>query len=151
MYFYTVQFWGRQKAEFDDFRIRMSATENDKKDLQEILKWIKLIGDDYGATEHYFRKEDDAEALPPKWHFFETDHPNDYGLRLYCIRLTPTIVILLNGDRKTAQNVRDCKNCYKHFDEAKKISKKITEAILINDIDLDIDNKEIIVYEDISI
>lgn len=157
MHFYTVLIGDRSKTEFQDFTTRMTTTTaNNKVQFQELLKWITLIGNEYEARTQYFRKEENAEALPPpRWHYLETEHYdnnyNDYGLRLYCIRLTNNIVILLNGDRKTTQKVNDCENCKPHFRLANKISNAINKAIVNKGIELDIDNYEIEVYDDINI
>jgi hypothetical protein len=148
VYFYTVQIGDRPMSEFDDFQQRMSTLEN-RKELAEINKYIANIGDIYGAITNHFRKEDDAEALPPTYHYFETEGVNDYGIRLYCIRLTPSIVILLNGDRKTALKVKDCKKCKKHFEIAVTISKKITQAKL--DDFIDFDDKDILMNDDFEL
>lgn len=121
-------------------------------ELAEINRYIQKIGEEYGAHKEHFKTEDAAERLPPPYHqFIESRGPDDYGLRLYCIRLTPSVVILLNGDRKTALKVKDCKNCYPHFDRARKISRKINEAIVEGFIEINEDDKEIIVEEDFEI
>lgn len=100
--------------------------------LQEIIRFIQQIGNEYGATENFFRHERLAEALPPKFHRFITTEPNEYGLRLYCLRLSEQIVVLLNGDMKTHQNPEQCNNCRKHFRLANKISHQINQAISLD-------------------
>lgn len=154
MYFYTLQIDGRNTTEFQDFTSRMTnTTVSNKVQFQEILKWTSLIENEYEAKTKYFRHEENADALPPKWHYFQTepDDYTDYGLRLYCIRLSDNIVILLNGDRKTAQKVNDCSNCKPHFRMANRISIAINNAILNRDIALKTDSKLIEVYDDINI
>jgi hypothetical protein len=152
VHYYTVRLEGRPDSEFRDFITRMSQNENDSKELAEINRYIQKIGEEYGAHKKHFKEEDAAERLPPPYHqFIETGEPDDYGLRLYCIRLTPSVVILLNGDRKTALKVHDCKNCYPHFDRARKISRKITEAITDKFIEIDNEEKEIIIDDDFEI
>jgi hypothetical protein len=151
VHYYTVRLDGRPDSEFRDFISRMSQKENDKTELAEINRYIQEIGEKYGAHKEHFKDEDAAERLPPPYHqFIETGEPNDYGLRLYCIRLTPSVVILLNGDRKTALKVQNCQNCYQHFDRARKISRKINEAIG-DFIEINDDDKEIIVDEDFEL
>ncbi|MBS1622307.1 MAG: hypothetical protein JSS80_11795 [Bacteroidetes bacterium] len=152
VHYYTVLFEGRPYSEFRDFIIRMSKHDRDKIELAEINRYIQQIGEEYGAHKEHFKEEDAAERLPPPYHqFIETGEPDDYGLRLYCIRLTPSVVVLLNGDRKTALKVHDCKNCYMHFDRARKISKKITDAITDKFIEINDDDKKIIVDNDFEI
>lgn len=129
--YYTVRFKGKELYEFRDFHIRMGAVESNRLELGEIYQYIQNIGEKFGALPHHFRAEDAAEALPPSYHqFIETDDANDFGIRLYCIRLSRSVVILLNGDRKTTQKVKDCKNCFPHFDRARRIAKKLNQLIL---------------------
>ena len=94
---------------------------------------IQEIGDKYGAAPEQFRDERKAEALPPEsFQYFGQDDidPNNlFGLRLYCLRLSESVVILFNGDLKTAQRVDDCTNCKRHFQLANRITTKIDEAI----------------------
>jgi len=119
-----------QTTEFVDFITRMNEGDNNKKELQELIVRIKKIGNDYGALKHFFHHEAAADALSvPVEHIDIESELNDFGLRLYCIRLSESTVILLNGARKTAQKVQDCPNCYKHFQMANKIAKAIDKAI----------------------
>ena len=152
VHYYTVRFENRAANEFRDFQTRMSNAKKDQIELGEINRYIEKIGKVYGASKAHFKDEDAAERLPPPYHqFIETDEANDFGLRLYCIRLSPSVVILLNGGRKTALKVRDCKNCYPHFDKARRISKKINEAILDGTIEIDEGGKEIVIDEDLEL
>ncbi len=128
----------------------MSFNTNDRLELAEINRFIKKIGEKLGALSQFFKSEDAAEALPP-YSFFESDQFDDYGLRLYCIRLSPCIVILLNGNRKTALKVKDCENCFPHFDFARKLAKKITQAIIDGQIELDEENKELLIEDDFEL
>lgn len=137
------------KPEFIDFLHRMGTTEQDRNDLSEINKYIEQIGELYGALPQHFKKEDAAERLPPPYHeFISTDVPDDFGLRLYCIRLSPAVVILLNGDRKTALKVQNCKKCYRHFDFARRLSRKIDQAIQDGMMEVDNENREILLEGD---
>ncbi len=121
-------------------------------ELAEINRYIQLIGQKYGAHENHFKNEDAAERLPaPYHHFIESDNPDDYGLRLYCIRLSHSIVILLNGDRKTKLKVAECENCKPHFTKAVALAKKITAAILNGDIEINDDEKKIDICEDFEL
>ncbi len=149
VHYYSVRVNGKALTEFRDFYNRLSQDETNSTELGELNRFIKLIGEQYGATPQHFKTEDAAERLPPP--YFETDSETDYGIRLYCIRLCPTIVILLNGDRKTAGKVKDCVRCYPHFDFARKLAKKITECIIDKSIILDIENKEIIIDDDFEL
>ncbi len=112
---------------------RMSAKTEYKEQLGKIGYYITEIGDKYGAREGHFKHERMAEALPPP-SYMQPGKPNKYGIRLYCIRLSTEIVILLNGDMKTANNPEDCPNCRTHFHFANALSKMINAAILEKDI-----------------
>jgi hypothetical protein len=142
---YTVKIEGRNLSEFRDFQLRMSENKKDEFELNEIRRFIQQIGKYLGAEAKHFKHERAAERLPPPYYYIETDDPNDFGLRLYCIRLCNEIVILLNGGRKTHPNPEKCPNCSVHFKIANRIAIKINEAILNKDIELDIENKEIII------
>jgi hypothetical protein len=129
VWFYTIQVEGSPMSEFNDFQKRMQLDKKDKSQVAEINRFIKQIGKYYGAQDRYFKREGHAERLPPPTHrFVESDGEKDFGLRLYCIRISDEIVILLNGDRKTAHKVKDCANCKPHFDFANTISDLIFDA-----------------------
>lgn len=145
--FYSAQLGDRLTTEFTDFKNR--AIQINNEELAELLRFIQNIGQKYGAAAEHFKKEDNAERLPPPYYHISTEAPNDYGLRLYCIRLTNKIVILLNGDKKTAQKTQNCKNCKKHFMIAKRISKSIDNAISDNYIELK--NFEIQIEDDFEL
>jgi len=149
--YYSVRYEGKLNSEFKDFQLRMGQQGN-QVELGEINRYIQVIGQKKGAHENQFKKEDAAERLPPPYHhFIESDDPDDYGLRLYCIRLSPFIVILLNGDRKTNLKALLCGNCKPHFVKAVALAKKLTEAILNGDIEIDEEEKEIIIDEDFEL
>jgi hypothetical protein len=125
---YTIKVSGRAHSEFNDFQLRMTNQLTDKTELAEMLRVIENIvtkwgipnGIDYG----YIKDEDNAHrfVLPLE---VQTKANSLFGLRLYCVVLSPTILILLNGDTKTAKWVRDCKRCEPHFDFANKVSQAI--------------------------
>lgn len=129
VWFYTIQVEGRPVSEFQDFQKRMQQNEKDKSQAAEINRFIQQIGKYYGAQDRYFKREGNAERLPPPtYHFIDSDGEIDFGLRLYCVRISDEIVILLNGDRKTTQRVQDCPNCKPHFDFANLLSDLIYKA-----------------------
>ena len=136
--YYTVQVDGRPLSEFRDFQTRMQQNEKDKKQVAEINRLIENIGKKHGAQERFFKREGFAERLPPAtYHFIDSDGETDFGLRLYCVRISEEVVILLNGDRKTAQSLKDCPNCKPHFDFANKISDAIYKAKTKEEIEID--------------
>lgn len=149
--YYTIWVEGRPLSEFRDFQQRMEVKPNDLKELNEIRRFIQIIGRETGAEEVHFKHEGAAERLPPPYHYIETEDQDDYGLRLYCIRLSTGIVILLNGDRKTALKVNDCEKCAPHFRLANRLSKQIDKAITEGSISLNHDTREIDIDEDFEL
>lgn len=129
---------GRPLSEFHDFQTRMQLRKKDRKQVAEINRFIEIIGKKHGAQERFFKREGFAERLPPAtYHFIDSDGETDFGLRLYCVRISEEVVLLLNGDRKTTQSIKDCLNCKPHFDFANKISDAIYEARQKEEIEID--------------
>jgi hypothetical protein len=149
--YYTVWVGERPLSEFRDFQERMAQKAEDLIELNEIRRFIKKIGEEYGAQQRYFKPEGAADRLPPPFHVIKTDGPNDYGVRLYCIRLSEGIVILLNGNRKTALKAKNCDNCRPHFQLANRIAQKITEAIQEGYIELNHEENVIEMDEDFDL
>lgn len=101
--------------------------------IYNIIDQIKLRK----AKSFFFRNEGPADALPPiDQQMIDANENNDFGLRLYCIRLTDELVILLNGDIKTSLNPKDCPNVRIHFNRAQAIARKIDKAITEKRINL---------------
>jgi hypothetical protein len=151
VHFYTIEI-DDELSEFADFVTRMKQSKLNTHELGELTTFIKEIGVKYGAKKSLFRHEAAAEALavPTVSHIdIDSEEETHFGLRLYCIRLTDSIVILLNGDRKTTQKAQDCPNCKYHFQLANKISIKITKAIIEQEIILE--DKSILFDEDFEL
>lgn len=140
--YYTVEVEGRGRTEFFDFQTRMKNVPEYLSQLGSINQFIKEIGEKHGAHELHFKHERRSEALPPPYFIQPEDGPSKYGLRLYCVRLSPSIVVLLNGDLKTHDYPDQCPNCARHFALANKISRKIDEAIKERRLRLDGKNIE---------
>lgn len=150
--FYTIRFNGKDLSEFREFLIRLNEDKTNQKELSEINRYIENIGERFGALPHHFRSEGAADALPPPYHqFIETESAADYGIRLYCIRLSPSIVILLNGGRKTSLKVQDCKNCYPHFERARKVALLINKLILEGFFTIDEETRKVEVEQDVEL
>lgn len=150
--YYTVRVEGRAFSEFRDFQQRMSANPQDLIELNEIRRYIQNIGNaPFGAEPRHFKPERAAERLPPPYHWFEAETPNDYGLRLYCIRLSRDFVILLNGGRKTNLDPEKCDNCRPHFRFANALANVITTAIIEGNVTLNNEDGEIEIEEDFEL
>jgi len=132
--FYTLYLEEEELTEFEKF----DGTDftHHQEELEIIYSILKIMGL-RGAKPYYFRPENGAEALPTKkdvpLHLIEANA--DQGIRLYCIRITDSIVILLNGGIKTNQDPKLCPNVKRHFNIAWQLSAAITRAKLAGDID----------------
>lgn len=136
--YYTVRILDNELSEFEDFQVRMNSKAKDLRQLQELYRLIEIIGTTHGAHDDFFKREGNAERLPPPtYRFIDSDGETDFGLRLYCIKISEEIVILLNGDRKTAQQISQCPACKPHFDFANLISDAIYDARQRDEIEID--------------
>lgn len=125
--FYTVQVEGEELSEFEKFDAK--AFPENQKDFDRIYSILLRMGE-REAKPYYFRTENGANAIPGLKEVTKEEIENspDYGIRLYCIRLTNNLVILLNGDVKTHLNPKQCPNVRKHFDFAIRLSTLIDKA-----------------------
>lgn len=120
---------------FEDF-VKVQ-TQSNKKKLNHILAWIKIIGNKYGAQTHHFRPEAsiaDTSALPPKGvkrepAYIEKGKKTSNMLRLYTFRLNENVVFLFNGALKTSRYAQDCPNVSPHFDLANKLTAALQAAL----------------------
>ncbi len=128
--YYTLEFEDDSqevKKFFDKYQ------EEYSKSVSYIKMWIAEIGEKYGAEERFFRPEDNAGALPPPSPLLrrldkEFDKEN-LSLRLYCIVLSPEIVILVNGGIKESQATRDSPSCWKEFQFVSNIASQLGRLI----------------------
>jgi hypothetical protein len=129
--FYSVKLGTNALTEFEYFDAR-----DFPKHLEEIQIIYSVINQmQYRSAKHFFFKpEGPANALPRVSQAIIDANKEDLGLRLYCIRLTDNVVILLNGGIKTKQNPKECPNVKLHFDHALKIAAKLDKALLQRDI-----------------
>lgn len=134
-------------------------TNTNKKKLDHILNWLKVIGNKYGAQTHHFRPEGetaDTSALPPKGvdrkpQYTENGKKKANNLRLYCLRANEHIVFLFSGDIKTTKKAQHCPNVKDHFKLANQITKAIDNAFIDNDITWNDDYTQIECNEDFKI
>lgn len=145
--YYTVHFEDKQYSEFEEF---IRKHENDSKiedEYGDIISWLEKIGDEIGADPRYFRHEKKADALPPPSKFVEIDYTEN--LRLYCMRVTNSIVLLFNGAIKTGgiDKAQDCPNVSPYFNSANKLVACIDELIRDRSITISIDGFELIIED----
>ena len=127
--YYTFWVEGRAQSEADAFFSRFEANQAVALDLDLLVTWISEIGQRRGAKAHYFRFENDANALPPQARIM-AELGDDYcRLRLYCVRLSDQVVILANGHLKTGRTVQDSPDLLTHFRFANKMAQQLIELI----------------------
>lgn len=143
--FYSVLLGENEEKpnEYREFEARMNINDANRFDLAELKQFIiNKIGVD-GAIDKHFKYEGTwAERIkqPTPDEFFENidvNDPKDYGLRLYCLRLSREVVVLFNGDRKWYSNPTKCPSCSVYFKRANVIAKAIKEAINLKEVSAD--------------
>lgn len=94
---FTICFEGDSYTEFQKFIIKGNENATLQPDLQKILNAIQRMMNAVGFLERYFRPEgkirDRVAALP-----IQTSK-----LRLYCLRLSDSVLIVGNGGQKTTK------------------------------------------------
>ena len=144
--FYTVRWEDSELGETDKFFRKFENNSKLAASLQELAKFLSVvIADEYGANANFFRFENEAHALPPFGKFqvgeIQISYSN-FPLRLYCLRLTDGLVILFNGDEKTAATAQKGKTSMV-FHEANLFAKRITEA-LYDTLFIQMDNRTLL-------
>ncbi|QXP69200.1 hypothetical protein H0I29_11210 [Polaribacter sp. R2A056_3_33] len=132
--YYSVCLGDNEKTLYQEF-VEKHTFENKNK-LYHIQKWLKIIGEKYGAQNRFFRNEAknaDTSALPPigtdrKPYYVEYGKKKANNLRLYCLRANSNVVFLFSGDIKTKQKAQDCPNVKSHFILANNLTKAIDNA-----------------------
>lgn len=131
--FYSIRIEDNELMETEKFYQRFMNDEKYKEEFSDLIAWIEHIGEIEGAAPELFRDEEDAQALPPEFRQIERRamlKQIGYSLRLYCLRLSDRVVILLNGGIKESQKVQDSPDLIGKFRMANKISRKITEQLI---------------------
>lgn len=144
--FYTVRWEGSLLSETDKFFNLFKKDDRLKSSLQELAKFLEIvIGDEKGAIVDFFRQENKAHALPPKGSYLVEEVVVSFymfPLRLYCLRISDSLVILFNGAEKTSKNAQQGKTSMVFY-EANLFAKRIIEAIHQNEIYITPDNREL--------
>jgi len=131
--FYTVRIDDDQLTEFEIF---------DGKDFPDHYQELEImynaidIMQKEGAHKAFFAFEGPANAMPVVTKVIKYSNKTDFGLRLYCIRLTDSLVVLLNGDIKTKRNPVECANVSPHFTNALRIATALDKMIFQKEITL---------------
>lgn len=113
----------------NNFFRRMRQRPELQVELRIFAKVLEAFGDrcTQATRENLLHHEDSAKALPPyspfRWLSSADDEDNepsepfsdDIMLRLYCYPISERIILLFNGDYKTAGKAQDCPNVSSHF------------------------------------
>ena len=124
--FYTVRLDDNRLTEFELFI---------EKDFPDHLEEIRILYAAIrriqwrGAHPSLFKFEENADALPKVPDEVKILNEDDWGVRLYCIRVNEGLVILLNGDIKTEEDPNKCPNVKHHFNRARKIGTVLNREI----------------------
>ena len=148
--YYSIQMEDSDQPLFLEF-VNNHAADEYAEPLSLIRSWIKKIGNDIGAQEHYFRFEGfrggDARAFPPPSRYLDID----CHLRLYCMRINQDIVILFSGAEKTAPTAQACDLVRPHFLLANKLTRTIDQLLREGDIQIDEDRGELVFSRDLTL
>lgn len=148
--YYTIHFDEKGVTEYNEFLNRISGRPELMEDLRKLLRFVVDVGQLWGAVQRHFKTEGKAfRFLEPG--YIETEDPDYFGLRLYCLPVNDKIVILYNGCAKTAQKVQDCENCSYHFHMANLITRKILEALHEDFIRINRKGDELEIDEDFNL
>lgn len=149
--FYSVRLEEEIESETDKFFIKYENDIRFTRPIQELAVFIlNKIGNDVGALEDFFRFENTAQALPPSGKYKVGEVSINYGnfpLRLYCLRISDSLVILFNGAEKTAENAQEGKTSMA-FHEANQYAKRILEALQQKEIYITLNEREFRNYND---
>lgn len=122
---FSICFEGDSISEFEKFV--QEHSESYSKDLNTILTAIKRMLEVSGFLERYFQYNDNVCALPI-----------DSGkLRLYCVRINDSILILGNGGVKKAQKYQDCDNLNGYVVTLQKLDKALKIAIKSGEVTIE--------------
>lgn len=147
--FYTIQVENRERNEFEDFLDRHVSNTAIYEQLSFLYKKLENFSLQ-GARRHFFRSEGSFHALPPPAKYLDVTFGRKQ-LRLYCLYISPCIVVLFNGGIKTKNKAQDCDNVSRYFAEAKEFTKKIDEMIRNREVFFDENRSEILNHENIEI
>jgi hypothetical protein len=110
----------------------LKINESVSDDLNRVAQWIVEIGQNHGALIELFRFEEEAYALPPppkgqrKLGITQIEY-ND--IRLYCVWISESIVILANGGIKKSATTQGTPELMPHFRFAKSMGRQINQLI----------------------
>ncbi len=146
---YTVMVEDEELSETDLFFKRFFEDAQFKESAMELATFLSVtIGTKRGALNDFFREERLAQALPPplRTELEEVEFGRDFPLRLYCLRLSSSCLILFNGGEKTSQSAQDGKTSIA-FQQANEFAKKILGSLHHKQIKLCSQKRNILDYD----
>jgi hypothetical protein len=91
VYFYSVRLEEFEHNEFERFIERFKESADVRDEFNNLLSKLEQIQFD-GVRDHFFRHEQNAQALPPQVKFMDFIYEHD--LSLYCCKVTSEKLIL---------------------------------------------------------
>lgn len=133
--FYTVHWDDNEYSETDRFFMKYEGKETPYSHEANVLFRLitHSIGNRYGAIDDFFdRVKNKAQALPPKpkqriYEIYEIGI--NFPLRLYCYRISESIVVLFNGGIKDQSTDQKSNDISLKFYEAQSFADRINLAI----------------------
>lgn len=150
--FYSVVIDGEEISETEKFFNKFFNMPTMKMYTSELASFLtKTIGDKRGAINTFFRDERKAHALPPSPNIEieEISILDNFPLRLYCLRISQSCVILFNGAEKTSQSAQEGATSMA-FHDANIYAERILKAFADGDIKLCEKKREILDYYEIT-
>lgn len=125
---FTICFTNDNQSEFENFIARFKDDAFCQRDLQVILSALQHMLRTSGFLERYFRPEgkmkDNVCALP-----IESGR-----LRLYCLRLSDSVLIVGNGGKKTTKTYNESEELSGYVISLQKLDELIKVAVRKGDI-----------------
>lgn len=119
---FTIVFEGESYTEFQKFIMKNNDDARLLPDLQKILTALQRMLNEVGFLERYFRPEgkvrDRVVALP-----IQTSK-----LRLYCLRLSDSVLIVGNGGQKTTKTYNENKELSGYVISLQKLDEVLRSA-----------------------
>ena len=128
---FTICFESNDVSEFEKFISKFKDDAYCQRDLQIILSALQRMLMTSGFLERYFRPEgkmrDNVAALPI----------GGGKLRLYCLRLSDSVLIVGNGGRKTTQTYEESEELSGYVSSLQKLDGLIKDGIKKGEITIE--------------
>ncbi len=134
--FYSIKYEDENKSETEKFFERFEQDENRQDQIRAFILTLLRMGNETGATTFYFdRNEGFIDTLPSrKGTKLEKPTDRDYAfdLRLFWLRLSPTVVVLFNGGIESSEKLHDSPDLFPaKYRAAVKAAQAVNEQITI--------------------